>query len=343
MRRFSIPLQTFRENLREMMSEGIDTHGLLVVFKKELADNFASYRFVLLFALIAMVSLISTYMTGVGLREELEGVAKPKFVFLMLFTSTGAWFSLVQFVAFFGPLIGLVLGFDSINREKSAGTMSKLVSQPIFRDSIINGKFLAGVTTVAIIFVSIVLVISGLGLRVLGVVPGIEEVWRIIIYLIISIIYVSFWLGISMLFSILFRSIATSALASIAVWIFFSFFLSLTANAVANAVVPIPSSGAETETVIRHARIQEGVRLISPMELYSDATATVIDPMRKTTRSLVLMGPMERLLSSRFQNPLALSQSILVVWPYIVSLVALTLVCFGFSYAVFMRQEIRPV
>jgi len=326
MRRFSIPLQTFRENLREMMSEGIDTHGLLVVFKKELADNFASYRFVLLFALIAMVSLISTYMTGVGLREELEGVAKPKFVFLMLFTSTGAWFSLVQFVAFFGPLIGLVLGFDSINREKSAGTMSKLVSQPIFRDSIINGKFLAGVTT-----------------RVLGVVPGIEEVWRIIIYLIISIIYVSFWLGISMLFSILFRSIATSALASIAVWIFFSFFLSLTANAVANAVVPIPSSGAETETVIRHARIQEGVRLISPMELYSDATATVIDPMRKTTRSLVLMGPMERLLSSRFQNPLALSQSILVVWPYIVSLVALTLVCFGFSYAVFMRQEIRPV
>jgi ABC-2 type transport system permease protein len=77
------------------------------------------------------------------------------------------------------------------------------------------------------------------------------------------------------------------------------------------------------------------------MELYSEATATVIDPMRKTTKSLVLMGPMERLSSARFQNPLTLSQSILVVWPYIVSLVALTLVCFGLSYGVFMRQEIR--
>jgi ABC-2 type transport system permease protein len=329
------------QNLREIFSEGIDSHGLFVVFKKELADHFSSYRFVILFALIAMVSLISTYMTGMGLREELEGIAKPKFVFLMLFTSTGAWFSLVQFVAFFGPLIGLVLGFDSINREKSTGTMSKLVSQPIFRDSIINGKFLAGVATVAIIFASIVLVISGLGLRVLGVVPGIEELWRIIIYLVISIIYVSFWLGISMFFSIVFRSIATSALASIALWIFFSFFISLGANVVANALAPVPASGADPEIIVQNARIQQGVRLISPMELYSDATATIIDPMRKTSRSLVLMGPMERLLSSRFQNPLPLSQSILVVWPYIVSLVAITLVCFGFSYAIFMRQEIR--
>jgi ABC-2 type transport system permease protein len=336
-------MDTFSKNLREVFSEGIDTHGLLVVCKKELADHFSSYRFVILFALIAMVSLISTYMTGVGLREELEGIAKPKFVFLMLFTSTGTWFSLAQFVAFFGPLIGLVLGFDSINREKSTGTMSKLVSQPIFRDSIINGKFLAGVATIAIMLISIVLVISGLGLRVLGVVPGIEEVWRIIIYLVISIIYVSFWLGISMLFSILFRTIATSALAAIAIWIFFSFFVSLGASVVANAVAPVPQAGADSETVIRHARIQEGVRLISPMELYSGATATVIDPTRKTTRSLVLMGPMERLLSSRFQNPLPLSQSILVVWPYIVSLIAITLVCFGFSYGVFMRQEIRSV
>jgi ABC-2 type transport system permease protein len=334
-------MDTFSKNLREVFSEGIDTHGLLVVFKKELADHFSSYRFLILFALIAMVSLISAYMTGVDLREELEGIAKPKFVFLMLFTSTGTGFSLAQFVAFFGPLIGLVLGFDSVNREKSAGTMSKLVSQPIFRDSIINGKFLAGVTTIAIMLVSIVLVISGLGLRVLGVVPGIEEAWRIIIYLVISIIYVSFWLGISMLFSILFRTIATSALASIAVWIFFSFFVSLGASVVANSLAPVPQAGGDSETVIRHARIQEGVRLISPMELYSGATATVIDPMRKTTRSLVLMGPMERLLSSRFQNPLPLSQSILVVWPYIVSLIAITLVCFGFSYGVFMRQEIR--
>jgi ABC-2 type transport system permease protein len=337
-----IAMKSFGKNLREVVSEGIDTHGLLTVFKKELADHFSSYRFVILFALIAMVSLISSYMTGVSLREELEGIAKPKVVFLMLFTS-GTWLSLDWFVAFLFPLIGIVLGFDSINREISSGTMSKLASQPIFRDSIVNGKFLAGITTIAIMLVSIVLVISGLGLLLLGVIPGIEEVWRIIIYLVISIVYVSFWLAIAMLSSVVFRSIATSALASIAVWVFFFVFTLIGPATLAKAFAPINQAGADSEKVILHQRIMEGVRLSSPMGLYSDSTGTVINPMRKTTKSLVLMGPVERYSSTRFQNPLALSQSILVVWPYIVSLVALTLVCFGFSYGVFMRQEIRSI
>jgi ABC-2 type transport system permease protein len=63
--------------------------------------------------------------------------------------------------------------------------------------------------------------------------------------------------------------------------------------------------------------------------------------MRKTTRSLILMGPMERLSLSRFQNPLPLLQSTLIVMPHLVSLMALTVVCFGICYACFMRQEIR--
>ena len=96
--------------------------GLFAIYRKELADHFSSYRFVILFALIAMVSFITSYMAGMNLRESLEGVAKPKFVFLMLFNTPGALFSMVQFVSFFGPLIGLVLGFDSINRERAHGT-----------------------------------------------------------------------------------------------------------------------------------------------------------------------------------------------------------------------------
>jgi ABC-2 type transport system permease protein len=317
--------------------------GISAIVRKELADHFSSYRFIILFALIAMVSLITVYMVGIGLREELSGVeGVPKFVFLMLFTSTGPLFSLVQFVAFFGPLIGLVLGFDAINRERSTGTLSKLASQPIYRDSIINGKFLSGVATITIMLISIVLVVSGLGLTLIGVVPGIEEVWRIFIYLIISIFYISFWLGISILFSILFRGIATSALATLAIWIFFSFFISMGASVIANSLIPLDKNSREDpEMVMRHVRVQRVISLISPMKLYNDSTTIIIDPTRKTTRSLVLMGPIERLSSSRFKRPLVLSQSIYVVIPHIISLIAITFICFGVSYAVFMRQEIR--
>jgi ABC-2 type transport system permease protein len=317
-------------------------HGMRAIIRKELADNFSSYRFIILFALIAMVSLITVYMVGINIKTELEGVAKPKFVFLMLFTSSGALFSLVQFVALFGPLIGLILGFDAINRERNNGTLSKLLSQPIYRDVVINGKFLAGVITIGVMLVAIVLVVTGLGLTLVGVIPGVEEFWRIFIYLIISIFYVSFWLGVSILFSILFRSIATSALAALAVWIFFSFFISLGASVVASSLM---SNGGEQdqEAVFRQANIVRAVTLASPMELYSNATATIIDPTRKTTRSIVAMGAMERMSISRFAGPLALRQSIFVVMPYIVTLIAITVICFAISYMVFMRQEIRSM
>jgi ABC-2 type transport system permease protein len=317
-------------------------HAVKTILKKELADHFSSYRFMILFALIAMVSLITVYMAGINLKQELEGVAKPRFVFLMLFTSRGALFSLVEFVAFFGPLIGLILGFDTINRERNEGTLSKLLSQPIYRDDVINGKFLAGVVTITVMLISIVLVITGLGLSLLGVIPGIEELWRIIIYLIISIIYVSFWLGAAILFSILFRSVATSALAALAAWIFFSFFVPLGASVMAGAITP-DAGESDPAALMARAKITKAIALTSPMELYSDSAATIIDPMRKTNRSFVQMGIIERLSMARFSGPLPLSQSILVVAPYIISLIAITVICFAISYTVFMRQEIRSL
>jgi len=316
--------------------------GLSAVFRKELQDHFSSFRFAILFALIAMVSFITSYMAAMHLRESLEGLSSTRFPFLMLFSTPGALFSMVQFVAFFGPLIGLVLGFDAINRERTQGTLIKVVSQPIYRDAVINGKFLAGVVTISIMFVAILLVISGFGLAIVGIVPGVEEVWRLFIFLIISIFYVAFWLGLSILFSILLKSVATSALTSVALWIFLSFFVPLGAEAVANSVAPVdPKKDIRPEIVLKNAKVKRTVSLCSPMVLYSDATATIIDPMRRTTRSLVLMGPMEELLSSRFKNPLPLTQSLLVVLPHVMVLIGLTLFCFLISYLVFMLQEVR--
>jgi ABC-2 type transport system permease protein len=318
-------------------------NGILTVCRKELADHFSSTRFILLFTLIMMVSLVIAFLVGSSMQEELKDVAKPNFVFLMLFTSSGKLFSLVQFISIFGPLIGIVLGFDSISRERSARTLSKLLSQPIYRDAVINGKFLAGVVTISIMLVAIVLLISGLGLRLIGVVPGPEEIWRLALYLVISIFYISFWMGISILFSVVFRSMATSALAAIAFWIFFSFFVSLGANLAADAMYPVDQTMAASnpELLVQREQARKILSLFSPMTLYSEATTTILNPLMKTTQSLILMGPMERLSISRFQNPLPFSESVYIVLPLIISLIAITSICFALSYIFFMRQEIR--
>jgi ABC-2 type transport system permease protein len=317
--------------------------GLRALVKKELSDHLSSYRFILLFSLILMVSLVLVYAAAGGMEGDLKGGRLPKFVFLMLFTSSKVDFSLVQFVAFFGPLIGIILGFDSINRERNEGTLSKILAQPVYRDTVINGKFLAGLVIISLMMTSIILIITGLGIYSVGVKPGIEEFWRIFIYLIISIVYISLWLGVSILFSVLFRSVATSALASFAIWIFFSFFLSFGINTLIDEIMSSvgPDYGA---AMLKVSRIEQVLSFTSPLLLYNDSTTTIIDPMRRTLNPYtVRLGLMEQASLKRFTGPLALMQSFLLVAPYIVYLISVTVICFLVSYIIFMRQEIRSV
>ena len=119
-------------------------------------------------------------------------------------------------------------------------------------------------------------------------------------------------------------------------------FLRLGASVVASSLTP-DAGPSDHDALLRRATIERAFSLTSPMELYTDSTATIIDPMRKTSRSFVQMGMMEQLSISRFSGPLSLGQSILVVLPYIISLIAITAVCFAISYTVFMRQEIRSL
>jgi ABC-type transport system involved in multi-copper enzyme maturation permease subunit len=48
--------------------------GIFTVFRKELEDYFSSTRFLIIFALIAMVGVIIASMVGMTLQEETRGI-----------------------------------------------------------------------------------------------------------------------------------------------------------------------------------------------------------------------------------------------------------------------------
>src|SRR5262247_690464 len=213
-----------------------------VVFWKELADHFSSRRFMILLALIVLIGLWATYASGQAIRQDTES-APTQYAFLFLLTSgTGTVFSLATFLGFFGPLVGITLGFDSISGEYARGTLSRVLSQPIYRDSLINGKFFAGLATVAILWGSILLLVIGLGTAVLGFPPNAEELWRMLLFPLVGILFVGFWLALAMLFSLLFQRTVTAALASLAVWLFLAIFVSVIAQLIAGAVVDNPTT-----------------------------------------------------------------------------------------------------
>lgn len=310
--------------------------GLTAVFWKELADHFNSRRFLFIIGLIILAGLSATYVAALSIRQELADSPQQPFVFLRIFTVSGGVLPpFLAFISFFGPLVGIILGFDAINREQAGGTLSRVLSQPVYRDAVINGKFLAGLTTLSIMFVAMTLVIAGSGLRLLGTPPTTEEIWRIGIFVFLSIVYVSFWMSIAILFSIFIRRTSTSALAGLALWLFFAFFMPMISGVLADAIVPLGQQPT-AELALKRANTELWISRFSPVNLYSEATVIVLAP---TARNLgpILMTQIQSLMPT----PLSLGQSLIIIWPHIVSLIALTAVGFAISYLRFMKQEIR--
>jgi ABC-2 type transport system permease protein len=312
--------------------------GLLAVFRKEMADNFASKRFLIMFALILLAGMSATYTAAQAIREAVSSSSSGSapFVFLLLFTvSAGMLPSFISFISFLGPLVGLSMGFDAINGEYARGTLSRVLSHPIFRDSVINGKFLARLGTIAVMLVCISMVLAGLGLRLIGVPPTADEIFRLLVYLGISVVYVAFWMSLAILFSILFRQATTSALAGIAVWIFFTFFMTMIAGVAAQGLSPVNQQ--DPQTVLNQVNIAQAISRISPVTLYQETTGIILDPSSRTLSPLVMASEQVGMIP----GILPLAQSLLLVWPHIVALIAETVICFAISYVKFMRQEIR--
>ena len=168
--------------------------GMAALYRKELADHLNSPRFLLIFSLLAVTSAVS-FIGAMGGIQNLAAENKT-FLFLKLFTTSSSSIpSFASFLGFLGPLVGLTLGFDAINRERSQGTLNRLVAQPIYRDAVINGKFLAGATAVTILVFSIGLFFCGASLLRTGLMFSGEEVVRVLVFLLFSVVYINFGWG----------------------------------------------------------------------------------------------------------------------------------------------------
>jgi ABC-2 type transport system permease protein len=82
---------------------------------------------------------------------------------------------LTAVAAAYGAILSIRAAIDAINGEFSRRTMSRVLAQPIYRDALLLGKFLAGLVALAIGLVSLWFLVIGLGLLLLGLPPSTEE------------------------------------------------------------------------------------------------------------------------------------------------------------------------
>jgi len=313
--------------------------GWMIVARKEFADHLLSLRFFLLLVLVGLSAVGAVHAASGRLRDVAPAASDAPDVLLRLLTivpedlpSFASFFGLVGFLS---PLLGIAFGFDAINGERSQGTLPRLVSQPIHRDDVINGKFAAGLALIALTICVLAALVVGVGIYRLGVTPDGEELLRLLIYLGVSIVYAGVWLALAVLASVVVRRASTSALLAIAAWLIFTVFSTMFAGLLADALADVPRD-ATFEQRLHNARMEQTISRFSPETLYEEASTALLLP---EVRSLDILTQED--VDRAVAGELPLTQSLLVVWPQITALVALIVVLFAAAYIVFLRQEIR--
>jgi ABC-2 type transport system permease protein len=311
-----------------MQREGSPWQGVGVVFLKELSDHLTSVRMRVLEWLVVLVGIAAVYA---AIQQIKDVSAEDPFLFLRLFTTTREPLpSFVSFLSFLVPLMAIGLGFDAINGEHNRRTLSRILSQPIYRDALLFGKFLAGLATLSVSLVALWLIVIGLGLLMIGVPPQTEELLRIFVFLLVTIAYGGVWLALAMLFSVLLRSPASAALVTLGVWLFLTVIWTALAPAIAQGIMTTDDQG----TLLIG---QQMLARISPSTLFGETMLALLNP---TTRTL---GPiyLSQLQGAVLGAPLTFGASVLIAWPQIVGLIAGTIVLFVIGYIIFQRQEVR--
>jgi ABC-2 type transport system permease protein len=318
-----------------MRREGSPWRGLSVVFFRELFDHLTSARMLVLQLLVIVFGGMVVYFAAEQIRNT---TAEDPFLFLRLFAPPGqTLLSFVTVLSILIPLIAIGLGFDSVNGEYNRRTMSRILAQPIYRDALLLGKFLAGLATITICLITLWLMVIGFGLLRLGIPPSTEELARCLMFLLVSIAYAGVWLALAMLFSIVFRSTATAALISLGVWLFLALlwpaFAQLVGEIIAPSDIRFAQLGLPTPDTVAW---QQGLSRLSPGTLYGEAVLAMLSPEAQSLTNLL----------AQFQGrimgaPLPFGQSVLSAWPQMVGLIAGTILLYVVGYVVFQRQEVR--
>lgn len=318
---------------------------------KEFQDCITSKRFLaLLFLMFTMTSIyvfmyIDNYFIDLGSYSSSFG--KSIFDIPKAMNVYGGVKLGIVGVSIFGSIIAILLGFDLITKERETGSMKAILSVPVYRDEIINGKALGGI--IAIISAVTFMFILTLGLLlVYSIVPGPNELIFIFAFWLVTILYLIGIFVMSVMVSSFSRTSGMSFIYSLLLFLLItSVIYSMGSFAVDVMMGPRPTVNMEDIDILEISEFYDQLSAYSQkeMELTNLVNYVSIDT-NYYTLSIALTEPKRYIQNqAEGQNNPDFEPDIFYmlgrVWGNILFLIAYPVVFFGIAYVRFMRMDLR--
>ena len=295
-----------------------DMRNIGVIAQKEFADQLYSPGFRMLLGIFTLVVLSMSFISG---KEGCE-----------LFNQGFGFIDVAQVITLFLPVLGLSLGFDSVVREKNSKSLNTLFTHPVFRDNLISGKIIGGIgTLILVVFISVIASIGTL-LLITGIDVGLSELNRILVFSLLTFLYLSGFFAFSLLISIVSKSSESSFISGLVVWI--------NLILIFGAIVTAASSIITGESIINLGYNEEAMSMSGDLQKFSPASyyAEAVTGVRVSFGSFGISSGKET--KGIFDTRVGLGTWFADYWTNMVVLTAIPVLMFILSYLVFLRRDI---
>ncbi|MFN3527597.1 MAG: ABC transporter permease [Candidatus Altarchaeaceae archaeon] len=327
---------------------------ITVIASKEFSENLRSVRFKILFVLFIVILLLAAYQGAQEFQKEMKqyneavkGISEERYSIRYYEIPKPSILSAFEKlinpggITIIGAIIGIIIGFDSISGERERGTLKFVLTQPLYRDTLINGKILG--YTILVFTVVLIATILSLGIigGLTGIFPDSDETLRIIMFSLTIFIYIMFFTMLGMFFSIIFKQSIDALLASIAIFVILIILISNIAVIVADFVSPIPSYSMFSSSYGKSIQkawennwnVQQNVKYISPSENFIMINNVVLNPYFEKQQNNIYSVYGKQVKHS-------VSESLSMVWGNFVAILVGLVILFIASYVLFMKQDI---
>jgi ABC-2 type transport system permease protein len=291
--------------------------NVFVIAQKEFADNVCSPKFITLLLTFMVIVFSKSYITGILADENLF---------------RGLFIDVAQIIALFLPFMGIALGFDAVNKERKSGSLNVLLTHPLYRDTIITGKTLGALITLAlVVFVSIVIVV-GTRLVASGAEFSSLMLNRLTIFTVLTYLYLSIFMGLGILGSIITKNAVSSLIYNIAIWLVLCVAFGMIFTTAASIIAghkPLDLTDND-----RFLEINSDLQKLSPIHHYAMTVSGV------PNLSLLGVSSERPAVSGIFDTEHTLEQWWDEFWTNILTLVITPIFLMIVAFMTFLRQDI---
>lgn len=337
----------------------MNLNRLITISKKEFSDHITSRRFLLILFIICLVLGVAAANGVTNYNDALEKYKNGYEGYLFFPSILLVFNQITNSIGLdgLGAIIGIAIGFDLVSGEREGRSLKTTLSQPVYRDEVINGKAIGGITSLSIITLAGFLTILAIFL-IIGIVPSVDEFFLIGVIWLITLLFMISAFSLALMSSVLAKTSSGALIMSLIILFTLMYIIPVGGGEFGTSVLlgPEPSdeeydSGSQSQVESfenlqyeynqKRTALYDFFNLFSIQRVYNDITSPITMPswyvIHQIGHEKFSLNPD---IAEEVEKP-SLWDILGDKWMKIIVFIMWPVLFFGITYVRFMRMDLR--